>query len=142
MTILEEKSFREQEKIVSKIADINHIYNIEIIEKNANILRFNYQKLTFYLIAFSLIEYISNKNILDANNMLKKINEILFPNKNSFYFIKEIYIFFENIYIHLGFDIDIKEHLGYIESLNFNEYLNYIDNDFEKDFLLLIKKCC
>jgi hypothetical protein len=109
MTILEEKSFREQEKIVSKIADINHIYNIEIIEKNANILRFNYQKLAFYLIAFSLIEYISNKNILDANNMLKKINEMLFPDKNSFYFIKEIYIFFENIYIHLGFDIDIKD---------------------------------
>jgi len=153
---LKGKSFREQEKIILKIAEIHNIYNIEKKE-NINLSSSNTKSLKFYFIALFFIEYLCNKNILNSKDILQKIKESIYE---SYWFelIEEIIIFSQKIYKNLGFDEDfntgIDQLLNFIKHVNFPmqlgnfknynnvQNLNYINNNFEKYFLNLIKFCC
>ena len=128
LKMLEEKSFREQEKIIFKFAKINKILNKERNNSNKTI-----EDLTLYLITLFFIEYLCSKNILNSANMFKKIDDGIKSTSHTELPIlaKYINIFFIKLYK----DLDLEE---YFESVNIVENLNFINDD----FLNLIKKCC
>ncbi len=153
LKILKEKSFREQEKIILKIAEI---YNIEKKE-NINVISSNTKSLKFYFIALFFIEYLCNKNISNSKDILQKIKKTIYES-DWFELIEEIIIFSQKIYKNLGFDEDFKIigidqllnsikrvnfliQLGNLKNYNNNQDWNYIKNNFEKYFLNLIKFC-
>jgi hypothetical protein len=129
---LEEKSFREQEKIIKKIAEIIIIYNSE---KQTYLLNKNIDNLAICLMTLFFIEFLSNKNISNGNNIYKILIQKLDSVGSDLEFIKKIINFFQIIYK----DSDLEE---YFKSSNLFKNSNSINTDFEKDFLNLIKSYC
>ena len=81
------------------------------------------------------IEFLSNKNISNGNNIYKILIQKLDSVGSDLEFIKKIINFFQIIYK----DSDLEE---YFKSSNLFKNSNSINTDFEKDFLNLIKSYC